>query len=51
MICIIMILLNGWCRMRMRPARLVSYALLYTTVLSRVFEKLSHHTEFFLHRA
>ena len=24
-------LLNGWCRMRMRPARLVSYAFLYTT--------------------
>ena len=33
MICIIMILLNGWCRMRMRPARLVSYAFLYTTAL------------------
>ena len=32
MICINMILLNGWCRMRMRPARLVSYAFLYTTV-------------------
>ena len=35
MICIIVILgenlLNAWCRMRMRPARLVSYAFLYTT--------------------
>ena len=31
MICIIMILFNGWCRMRMRPAHLVSYAFLYTT--------------------
>ena len=31
MICIIMILLNGWCRMRMRPAHPVSYAFLYTT--------------------
>ena len=31
MIYIILILLNGWCRMRMRPARLVSYAFLYTT--------------------
>ena len=35
MICNIVILgenlLNGWCRMRMRPARLVSCAFLYTT--------------------
>ena len=35
MICSIVILgesmLNAWCRMRMRPARLVSYAFLYTT--------------------
>ena len=25
------IMLSGWCRTRMRPARLVSYAFLYTT--------------------
>ena len=31
MFCTIMILLSGWCRMRMRPAPLVSYAFLYTT--------------------
>ena len=31
MICIFVILLAGWCRTRMRPARLVSYAFLYTT--------------------
>ena len=31
MICINMILLNGWCRSSMRDARLVSYAFLYTT--------------------
>ena len=31
MICIFVILLTGWCRMRMRPVRLVSYAFLYTT--------------------
>ena len=37
MICIIMILLNGWCRMRMRPARLVSYAFLYTTIIQLKF--------------
>ena len=30
-ICIFVILLSGWCRTRMRPARLVSYAFLYTT--------------------
>ena len=36
MICIIMILLSGWCRMRMRPARLVSYAFLYTTFVARI---------------
>ena len=40
MICIIVILgenlLNGWCRMRMRPARLVSYAFLYTTWKGKV---------------
>ena len=34
MICILVILaeslLTGWCRMRMRPVRLVSYAFLYT---------------------
>ena len=33
MICIFVILLSGWCRTRMRPARLVSYAFLYTTYL------------------
>ena len=38
MICVIMILLNGWCRTSMRPARLVSYAFLYTT---------NGHTEIF----
>ena len=36
MICSIVILgenlVNGWCRMRMRPAQLVSYAFLYTTL-------------------
>ena len=32
MICIFVILLTGWCRMRMRPVRLVSYVFLYTTV-------------------
>ena len=31
MICIFVILLTGWCGMRMRPARLVSYANLCTT--------------------
>ena len=31
MIFIFVFLLTGWCRMRMRPARLVSYAFLYTT--------------------
>ena len=31
MIRIFVILLSGWCRTRMRPARLVSYAFLYTT--------------------
>ena len=31
MICIFVILLTGWCRTRMRPARLVSYAFLFTT--------------------
>ena len=31
MICIFVISLSGWCRTRMRPARLVSYAFLYTT--------------------
>ena len=31
MICIFVILLTGWCRTRMRPARLVSNAFLYTT--------------------
>ena len=31
MICIFVISLTGWCRMRMRHARLVSYAFLYTT--------------------
>ena len=35
MICIFVIfgenLLTGWCRMKVRPARLVSYAFLYTT--------------------
>ena len=40
MICIFVILLTGWCRMRMRPARLVSYAFLYTakgfTILTRI---------------
>ena len=30
-VCIFVILLTGWCRTRMRPARLVSYAFLYTT--------------------
>ena len=30
-ICIFVILLSGWCGTRVRPARLVSYALLYTT--------------------
>ena len=30
-ICIFVILLSGWCRTRMRRARLVSYAFLYTT--------------------
>ena len=33
MICIFIILLGGWCRTRMRRARLVSYAFLYTTDL------------------
>ena len=33
MICNIIILLSGWCRTRMRPARLVSYAFLYTTYI------------------
>ena len=41
MICNIVILseklLNGWCRMRMRPARLVSYAFLYTTIMVQNF--------------
>ena len=40
MICIYMILLNGWCRMRMRPARLVSYAFLYTTIAKPVYHLL-----------
>ena len=31
MICIFVILLTSWCRTRMRPAPLVSYAFLYTT--------------------
>ena len=31
MICIFVILLIGWCRTRMRRARLVSNAFLYTT--------------------
>ena len=33
-ICDTMILLEGWCHIRMRPARLVSYAFLYTTHLA-----------------
>ena len=33
-ICVFVILLIGWCRMAMRPARLVSYAFLYTTYVS-----------------
>ena len=41
MSCIIVILednlLNDWCRMRMRPARLVSYAFLYTTIIAHIF--------------
>ena len=32
MICIFVILLSGWCRTKMRPARIVSYAVLYTTL-------------------
>ena len=32
MICIFIILLSGWCGTRMRRARLVSNAFLYTTV-------------------
>ena len=31
MICIFVIMLGGWCRTRMLPARLVSNAFLYTT--------------------
>ena len=31
MICIFIILLSGWCGTRVRRARLVSYAFLYTT--------------------
>ena len=31
MCCIFVIMLSGWCWVRMRPARLVSYAFLYTT--------------------
>ena len=31
MICIFVIMLSGWCRTRMRPARLVSNAFLHTT--------------------
>ena len=34
MICIFVIMLCVWCRMRMRPARLVSNAFLYTTHVS-----------------
>ena len=41
MICIIMILLNGWCRMRMRSARLVSYVFLYTTHIGHPFLRLT----------
>ena len=29
-------LLKVWCRMRKRPARLVSYAILYTTVSEKI---------------
>ena len=40
MVCIFVILLTGWCRMRMRPARLVSYASLYTPHFMPFFKKL-----------
>ena len=36
-------LLNGWCRMRMRPAWLVSYAFLYTTDTSKATHEQLHH--------
>ena len=35
MICIVVIVLECWCHMRMRPARLVSYAFLYATSVMR----------------
>ena len=38
MICIFVILLIGWCRTRMRRARLVSNAFLYTTYVSRRYQ-------------
>ena len=31
---IMIVVSDGWCHMRMRPARLVSYAFLYTTPIS-----------------
>ena len=37
MICIFVIMLSGWCRMRMRSARLVSNAFLYTTYAVEVY--------------
>ena len=43
MICIFIILLSGWCRTRMRPARLVSNAFLYST---RTKDKFGPKTRF-----
>ena len=41
MICIFVILLIGWCRTRMRRARLVSNAFLYTTHVRNKYSLLS----------
>ena len=43
MICTFVNLLTGWCGMRMRPARVVSYAFLYTTNVIEI--KVSQKTQ------